>query len=449
MSYDHRSSLLASFKKPRPTDNGSNEDPGQLLEFPAINGAKAEKGLKNGYQLGRPALLKKGGKYRVSYKGLKEQKRIPFLKDIFQTLIDIKWRYAILIFCATFLFVYFVFAVLWYILGYAHDDFNPENMNNPNWRPCVENMKTFADSFMYSVETQTTIGYGGLYPNTQCGGTLFLVYLQVTVGFLIETLLVGFILVKVARPKHRRLTLLFSDSLCVCIEDGELCLQVRVGDMRKSHLVDTTASGIFISEKVSKEGTVYPLYQNAMEFEAHGMDSRVFMMWPLVLKHRINAKSPLWNMEFDEILSNTFEIIVLLEGTIESTGEICQARTSYSSKDIQWGSRFANIVDFDIQSGLWEANFKQFNETVPTPTPKCSGRDVTNIYNGTGNLENNEGATGRSSFRRTQSHAGPLNYMLGKASHVADVARETGRGAVSFQEEPYNSQKWRLSMPSF
>lgn len=442
MSYDHRTSLLASFRKPNPTGQKSGKQTEQLLEFPPLNDNKEERPLKNGYQLGRPALLKKSGKYRVSYKGLKNQKRIPFLKDLYQTLIDIKWRWALLIFCATFFIVYFVFAILWYVLGFAHDDFDPVNMNNPNWVPCVENMKTFADSLMYSIETQTTIGFGTLYPNSQCGGTLFLVYLQVTVGFFIETLLVGFILVKVARPKHRRFTLLFSDSLCICIEDGELCLQVRVGDMRKSHLVDTKAYGIFISEKVSTEGTVYPLYQTAMAFEAHGMDARLFMVWPIALKHRINDKSPLWDMSFDEILSNTFEIIVILEGTIESTGEICQARTSYSSKDIQWGSRFANVVDFDIQSGLWEANFKQFNETVPTPTPKCSGRDVSNIYNGTGSLDTMEGATGRSSFRRTQSHAGPLNYMLGKDNATRDSGRETGRTAVAFQREPYDSQKW-------
>ena len=378
----------------------------QMHEFSKPAESNRLPGLKNGYQLGRPALMKKSGKYRVSYKGLNNSKRVPYMKDLYQTLIDLKWRWALMIFCSTFFVIYFVFAILWYILSLAHGDFS--NIDNPKWTPCVENMKTFGDALLFSIETQTTIGYGTLYPNTNCGGSVPLVYLQVTLGFLLETILMGFILVKVARPKHRRHTLLFSDSVCVCIEDGQLCLQVRIGDMRQSHLVDNHAYGIFISERISPEGIVYPLYQQQLHFEAHEMDDRVFMIWPMILKHRINESSPLWNMDFDEVLAHTFEIIVIMEGTIEATGELCQARTSFTSKDIQWGFRFSNMVDFDGQSGYWEANFKAFNSVVPTPTPKCSGKDVAALYRGTGTFQTPEG---QSSFRRAMSQDAALNII--------------------------------------
>ncbi|CAC5378005.1 KCNJN [Mytilus coruscus] len=197
-------------------------------------------------------------------------------------------------------------------------------------------MKSFADALLFSMETQTTIGYGTFYPDTKCGGSIPLVFIQITIGFLLETLLVGFILVKIARPKYRRYTLMFSDTMCICVEDGELCLQIRVGDIRKSHLIDASVYGIYVGEKISEEGFVYPLYQKQMEFEVNGMDDRMFLMWPMVISHKINEDSPLYDMQFEEMLANTFEIIIVLEGTIESTGEICQARTSYSSKDIQW-----------------------------------------------------------------------------------------------------------------
>jgi hypothetical protein len=69
------------------------------------------------------------------------------------------------------------------------------------------------------METQTTIGYGTFYPDTRCGGSIPLIFIQMTIGFLLETLLVGFILELSEFPLktevHRRkfLVLLCMDSM--------------------------------------------------------------------------------------------------------------------------------------------------------------------------------------------------------------------------------------------
>ena len=52
-----------------------------------------------------------------------------------------------------------------------------------------------------------------------------------------------------------------------------------------------------------------------------------------------------------------FEVIVILEGIVESTGVICQARTSYLNTEILWGFRFMPMLfldryDFIIQPDL-------------------------------------------------------------------------------------------------
>lgn len=354
----------------------------KTVEFPGAEKETLSSKLRNGYQLGRPSLVKKTGQYRVGYRGIKGTRRRNYLRDLYQTLVDIKWRWAVLIFCLTFFFVYFIFAVFWYLLSYSHGDF--DNLENASWTPCIYRLRNFADALLFSMETQTTIGYGTFYPNTDCGGSLPLIFVQMTLGFLMEAILVGFILVKIARPKYRRYTLMFSDSVCICVEDGELTLQIRVGDIRTSHLIDASVYGIYVGEKISEEGFVYPLYQKQMEFEVNGMDDRMFLMWPMVISHKINESSPLFDMNFEEMLANTFEIIIVLEGTIEATGEVCQARTSYSSKDIQWGCRFTNLMDFDTETGRWRANFKLFNNVDASPTPKCSGREAAEIYRGTG-----------------------------------------------------------------
>ena len=345
-----------------------------------------------------------------------------FILDLYQTLVDLKWRWVLIIVAIMFLLCYLVFAILWFLVGYTHGDF--EHLGDPNWQPCVVNMRNFADALLFSIETQTTIGYGTLWPDTRCMITLPLVYMQVTVGFMLETLLLGFVLVKIARPKNRRKTLMYSSVATVTKEEGELVLQVRLGDLRQSHLVDTTVYGIFIKDKVSDEGVHYPLFQHHMDFKAHGMDDRVFLIWPLVLNHRITEDSPLYNMKPEEILhANNFEIVVVLEGTIESTGEICQARTSYTSKDLLWGYRFANIVEFDHEHGKWRANFKLFDDVVASPTPKCSAAQFYELHKGTGTVSRDT-ENGQPMLRKAFSHRDSLNKDhedVGKSSLVKEL----------------------------
>lgn len=55
--------------------------------------------------------------------------------------------------------------------------------------------------------------------------------------------------------------------------------------------------------------------------------------------HKIDDKSPLYRMDPRDLLDNTFEIIVFLEGTIQATGQTTQARTSYAPSEIMWGHK--------------------------------------------------------------------------------------------------------------
>ncbi|XP_052219292.1 G protein-activated inward rectifier potassium channel 4-like [Dreissena polymorpha] len=355
------------------------------------------------------------------------QKGRRFLADIYQTLIDLKWRYVILIFLVLFMLVYVLFAALWYLMAYSHGDF--KHLGEKDWVPCLHKMRNFADALLFSIETQTTIGYGTIWPDANCFGSIPLVYFQVTAGFILETVLLGFMLVKIARPKNRRKTLVYSSVATIVKEEGDLVLQVRLGDLRKSHLVDTTVYGIFIKDKVTEEGVHFPLFQQHMDFTAHGMDDRVFLIWPLVLNHKINEDSPLYNMKPEDILhANNFEIVVILEGTIESTGEICQARTSYTSADILWGYRFENIVEFDHEHGKWRANFKLFDDVTPSTTPKCSAKAYDNLTKGAGNLRRST-SVGKPILRKAYSHKEALNTeSVGDSSLIKNLKTSLAEG---------------------
>ena len=57
-----------------------------------------------------------------------------------------------------------------------------------------------------------------------------------------------------------------------------------------------------------------------LETEANFEGGFVFLVWPVTVVHRIDSTSPLWDMSSKELIASDFEIVVILEGTIESTG---------------------------------------------------------------------------------------------------------------------------------
>ncbi|KAK7088172.1 G protein-activated inward rectifier potassium channel 2-like [Littorina saxatilis] len=321
----------------------------------------------------RRSLVKKEGQSNVAFKGVKSKTKL-YLKSLFITILDMRWRYVIFLFFAAFFVFYGLFGLAYYSLAWLHGDF--ENLGNPNYAPCIENLEGAWDAFLFSIETQSTIGYGIIYAHPECGSTLPIIYLQVAMGFLFETLLFGFIFAKLSRAKSRRHTLVFSRHACILQEEGQLTLQIRVGDMRRSHLIETRIHAVLIKRHVVREKYVYPLYQHQLEFDAHEMGDKLFLLWPLVLTHRITETSPLWTLKPDDLIFDKFEIVVFLEGYVEATGEMCQARTSYTTREILWGHRFTRLEEYDAKNDLWVMDFVRFNQVMPSPTPRMSAAEL-------------------------------------------------------------------------
>jgi len=319
----------------------------------------------------RRTLVRKEGQSNIAFRGI-QKKKTKYLKDLYITLLDLKWRWVTFILFMGFFLCYFIFSIIYFLLSYVHGDF--DHIGDPNFKPCIKNLESYWDALLFSIETQSTIGYGTIYPHAECAGTVPTVFVQISVGFLFETVLLGFIFVKIARPKHRRHTLIFSRNACLCKEDGKLSLQIRVGDMRNTHLIETRVYGVLVKRYVSQEKHVYPLFQHELEFEAHGMGDRIFLMWPLVLRHKIGPESVLYNLTPEDLLYDKFELVVFLEGTIESTGEMVQARTSFTSKEILWGHRFVRVEEYDEKNDKWIMDFVKFNNVVPSKTPRCSAK---------------------------------------------------------------------------
>lgn len=233
----------------------------------------------------------------------------------------------------------------------------------------------FLGAFLFSVETQTTIGYGFRCVTEECPLAVIAVVVQSIVGCVIDSFMIGTIMAKMARPKKRAQTLLFSHHAVISVRDGKLCLMWRVGNLRKSHIVEAHVRAQLIKPYMTQEGEYLPLDQRDLNVGYDiGLD-RIFLVSPIIIVHEIDEDSPLYGMGKEELESEDFEIVVILEGMVEATAMTTQARSSYLASEILWGHRFEPVV-FEEKSH-YKVDYSRFHKTYEVAgTPCCSAREL-------------------------------------------------------------------------
>jgi potassium inwardly-rectifying channel subfamily J len=324
-------------------------------------------------------LVFKDGECNISKNQITSRKR-HYFGDLFTTLLEMKWRYNLLLFGCVFVTSWLVFAFLWWIICIAHGDHLIFDQEDDEPSRCVANVYSFPTALLYSIETQHTIGYGSRMIEDKCLEAYLLLMIQSCFGVFIQSLLTGLVFAKLSRPKRRAKTMMFSKNGVICQRDGELFLLFRVGDMRKTPIIQTSIRAVMVKSRYTKEGELIPLCQYPLELETETSSSAsenfILLSWPITVVHRINVTSPLWEISAEQLLEEQFEIVVILEGTIESTGMLAQMRTSYLPGEILWGHRFAPLFAFWKDKGQYQVDFTQFDATVPIETPECSAKDL-------------------------------------------------------------------------
>ncbi|XP_062367229.1 G protein-activated inward rectifier potassium channel 3 [Cinclus cinclus] len=318
----------------------------------------------------RQRYVEKDGKCNVQHGNVRETYR--YLTDIFTTLVDLKWRFSLLIFILAYALTWLFFGLIWWVIAYSRGDL--EHLGDHSWTPCVNNLNGFVSAFLFSIETETTIGYGHRVITDTCPEGIVLLLLQAILGSMVNAFMVGCMFVKISQPNKRAETLVFSSHAVVSLRDDRLCLMFRVGDLRDSHIVEASIRAKLIQSKQTQEGEFIPLDQTDLSVGFETGDDRLFLVSPLIISHEIDERSPFWDVSRGQLERDDFEIVVILEGMVEATGMTCQARSSYLADEVLWGHRFTPLLS--LEEGFYEVDYGGFHHTVPVPTPACSARQL-------------------------------------------------------------------------
>ncbi|XP_038564171.1 ATP-sensitive inward rectifier potassium channel 1-like [Micropterus salmoides] len=322
-----------------------------------------------GQQSHKTRLVSKDGHCNIEFSNIEHSNHCAYLVDFWTTFVEIRWRFVLFLFVASFMGSWFIFGLLWYWIAKSNGDLTGQNRTAGHLY-CVDNVNNLTTAFLYSLETQTTIGYGGRSLTGHCAGAVAVLIIQSLIGMFISCFMCGVIMAKISLPKKRAKTVTFSDTAVVCLKKGSLCLLIRVANLRKTLLIGSQIYGKLLRTTTTADGEIVILDQVDIDFTVDAGKDNLFFVCPLTLYHVINRSSPFYELSADSLPQQDFELVVFLDGTAESTSSSCQVRTSYIPQEIQWGYSFLPIIS-RTKTGKYSVDFSNFSKSVQVTTPHC------------------------------------------------------------------------------
>ncbi|GLD71909.1 G protein-activated inward rectifier potassium channel 4 [Lates japonicus] len=290
----------------------------------------------------RQRYVQKDGKCNVHHGNVQETYR--YLSDLFTTLVDLRWRLSLFIFTLVYVVNWLFFGFLWWLIALIRGDL--VHADEEGWTPCVENLNSFVSAFLFSIETETTIGYGYRVITEKCPEA----------------------------KEPRRDPHVFTQGCYIGARQQDVPDVSGGGPEELSHRrgIDPSEADPLAADQGG--GEFIPLNQTDINIGFDTGDDRLFLVSPLIISHEINEKSPFWEMSLAQMEKEEFEIVVILEGMVEATGMTCQARSSYLDTEVLWGYRFTPVLS--LEKGFYEVDYNNFHDVYETNTPTCSAKEL-------------------------------------------------------------------------
>lgn len=259
-------------------------------------------------------LINKDGSFNIIRKGRKSWTPYQFLLGMSST----KFTLFSLIF---FILINALFAGFFMLIG----------IEQLNGVPKGNFISNFLYAFFFSVQTFTTVGYGGINPVGISAN--FIASLCASFGLVAFALITGLFFARFSKPQSH---ISFSKKalLTAYRKDGR-CFQFRIVNTRSHKIIDLEATVIFTW--LETKGKEMKRHYANLKLER----SKVFLFplnWTIV--HPITPKSPLFEKTLAEVAAMHGEFMIMLKGFDESYNQLIHTNTSYIAKDMETDVKF-------------------------------------------------------------------------------------------------------------
>lgn len=211
---------------------------------------------------------------------------------------------------------------------------------------------SFLDLFFFSVQTLSTVGYGGMVPSGVAANVI--VSFEVLLGMMVNALAAGAVFARIARPRAR---IIFSNRAVVSDENGVSALCIRIANCRRSLILSVDVEVALSRLIVTHDGHLERRFEPLTLVQAHVPVLR----FAFVLAHVVTKTSPLHSCSLQELQAEEAEIIVTVTGTDEAMGQTVFARTAYAFDKVLHNHRFVDIIHTRPSGGL-AVDYSRFHD---------------------------------------------------------------------------------------
>lgn len=243
-------------------------------------------------------------------------------------LIDMPWPGFFACVLGGYFVVNTLFALVYYALG-------PDQMQGG--ADAATNMANFLNSFFFSAQTLTTVGYGRISPKGTAANIV--AALEAMTGLMGFALATGLLFGRVSRPSAR---IGYSERMVIAPYGDATSLQFRVVNKRTNTLMELEAKVMLMTVEgkpgnLKRDYRVLKLERNNVYFFP--------LTWTIV--HPIDEHSPFHGKTADDLERLQAEILILIKGFDDTFSQTVHSRYSYRYDEIVWGARFAPAFDVD------------------------------------------------------------------------------------------------------
>jgi inward rectifier potassium channel len=262
------------------------------------------------------------------------------LRDTYHFFLRTSWTAALSVIVVVWLGINAVFAAVYLIVGGV----------------ASARAGSFWDAFCFSVQTMGTIGYGSMAPTTVAANSVMIV--ESVTSLIITAVATGLVFSKFSRTTGR---IAFSKYATIGPMNGVPTLMIRVGNERRNSILEASIRVSLVRTERLKEGqTFYRLVDLKLMRER---SQAVARSWTAL--HVIDETSPFHGTTPEDLAREEGELLVSIVGTDDTSLQQVHARRRYTTDEILWGARHADVLTEDKDGNL-VMDIRKFHETEPT-----------------------------------------------------------------------------------
>lgn len=283
-------------------------------------------------------MINKDGSFNIERKNQSSR-----ISDTYHYLINLSWTKFFLWATLAFFILNLFFAFIYVFIGVEAINVNEEGF-----------FYNLAQSFFFSVQTLTSLGYGALAPKGLISGVIssFEAYL----GLIMFAFLTGLIYGRFSKPKA---SIRFSKKIVYRDFNHTKALMFKVVNNRNSVMikpkVTVTLSLSSIGEDQSVKRNFYSLNLERDEI------TYLPTTWTIV--HEIDNESPLNKFTKEELLDQNGEILVMLTYYDESFNQEVHQMYSYQLNEILLNHRFKQAYSYN-EKGQMVLDYNLFDDVI-------------------------------------------------------------------------------------